>query len=142
MLRENIDCVGLQALERCFRDLPDVVGPTVETIASAVRVDAKSKFCCNHYAIPERRKRFSHQLFVRERTVRLSGVKEGHAAFDGGTNDLHALLSLDRRPVIGAQPHAAEAKGRHLNAAFSQLPLDRKSTRLNSSHPSISYAVF
>src|SRR5438876_3441785 len=38
-------------------------------------------------------------------------------------------------------PLAASSKGSNWSACFSGK-LDRKSTRLNSSHPSISYAVF
>src|SRR5690348_17742796 len=39
----------------------------------------------------------------------------------------------------------AESRNRFSDAAFAAIPAsekDRKSTRLNSSHPSISYAVF
>src|SRR5438876_5396914 len=46
--------------------------------------------------------------------------------------DAEARLAPDRRrPLLGSATHGAGGHG-----------LDRKSTRLNSSHPSISYAVF
>src|SRR5690348_17681274 len=48
--------------------------------------------------------------------------------------------------IPGIEPFIWESSGGHsiMNAANVQLRrrLDRKSTRLNSSHPSISYAVF
>src|SRR5699024_11642604 len=45
-----------------------------------------------------------------------------------------------QRPVLaGGIPHRRSARGR---GRLDDLPRDRKSTRLNSSHVSISYAVF
>src|SRR5690348_18221744 len=41
-----------------------------------------------------------------------------------------------------SQPHRSDHLRRRSNAAPGLQSLDRKSTRLNSSHPSISYAVF
>src|SRR5438309_6973824 len=46
-----------------------------------------------------------------------------------------------RRPAQPAQGHGPGGDGRDLRRAHPQA-LDRKSTRLNSSHSSISYAVF
>src|SRR4051794_41672029 len=43
-------------------------------------------------------------------------------------------------PAVG--PLDDLVRGRHLVEAVRELDRDRKSTRLNSSHPSISYAVF
>src|SRR3712207_7239590 len=40
------------------------------------------------------------------------------------------------------QPGALRPQPRHLAAADARQPVDRKSTRLNSSHANISYAVF
>src|SRR5690348_18123307 len=46
-------------------------------------------------------------------------------------------------PVLNLQPRAAGEFGIRFNAQPGDHSLgDRKSTRLNSSHPSISYAVF
>jgi hypothetical protein len=87
-----------------------VVGPAVKTIASAVRVDAESKLGGNYYAVAESRKRFAHQFFVRERTINLGSVKKRNAALQCCTNDPDSVLSIHRRPVIGAQPHTAESQ--------------------------------
>src|SRR5690348_18047091 len=49
--------------------------------------------------------------------------------------------SPSRRRVLPIFDHAT-TKGLHPRARRRRFPGDRKSTRLNSSHPSISYAVF
>src|SRR3712207_8172673 len=43
---------------------------------------------------------------------------------------------------LGAVEHVAIALGEHESVTCVQAGLDRKSTRLNSSHANISYAVF
>src|SRR5438067_7990602 len=53
-----------------------------------------------------------------------------HLACDFGSD----MVDVDRRLLDGLLPHLA--------AQPNQATLDRKSTRLNSSHVSISYAVF
>src|SRR3989475_7666960 len=49
-------------------------------------------------------------------------------------------------PVEAAREEIARGRGTHFDPqvadAFASIPLDRKSTRLNSSHSQISYAVF
>src|SRR5438067_3878719 len=51
---------------------------------------------------------------------------------------------LRRRAVVGLQPHDRRAREalRQRQQVVGWRPTDRKSTRLNSSHVSISYAVF
>src|SRR6266487_1221270 len=53
------------------------------------------------------------------------------------TLSLHDALPIYRQSRIGWDRIVSDRP-----AFFSQLPIDRKSTRLNSSHPSMSYAVF
>ena len=89
-------------------------------VASAVRVDSESKFGDNHQAIAKRRKRFSHQFFVCERTISLGSVKEGNAAIHCSTYDVDTLLLHRGRAVVGAQPHAAEAQGGHLQTTIPE----------------------
>src|SRR3712207_8849463 len=65
-------------------------------------------------------------------------VADPQAALVGGRQRLDVL---DHRAAVGAQVHL----GRHRRAAHTEvraLDVDRKSTRLNSSHANISYAVF
>jgi hypothetical protein len=44
--------------------------------------------------IANRRERFANEFFVRERAICFRGIEEGHAALEGGTNDLDAFLSV------------------------------------------------
>src|SRR5947207_10075324 len=51
-------------------------------------------------------------------------------------------LQLRGRGADDRQPHAASGDSRRLSAVAEAPRQDRKSTRLNSSHTVISYAVF
>src|SRR5690348_17770945 len=48
----------------------------------------------------------------------------------------------EARAHVIAQHRRQQAVGREIGEVRRMLEIDRKSTRLNSSHPSISYAVF
>src|SRR3712207_7028168 len=61
------------------------------------------------------------------------------------TLSLHDALPISREPRRrgrGARPGAAEGRAGADGAAGAARGADRKSTRLNSSHANISYAVF
>src|SRR6266568_8501268 len=60
------------------------------------------------------------------------------------TLSLHDALPISRRrrPSRTREPHPGTAPGKHRPVPWSPPARDRKSTRLNSSHSSISYAVF
>src|SRR3712207_6997267 len=67
-------------------------------------------------------------------------------SLDDGLVDLHAakdVVGLDGQQLLQGVGGAVGLQGPHLHLAEA-LPteLDRKSTRLNSSHANISYAVF
>src|SRR2546421_8282526 len=75
---------------------------------------------------PPRSTLFPYTTLFRSRTVQYGGSVGGHGA--------------PRRDHVGVRPadhNAGLADHRH-----RQIPPDRKSTRLNSSHDQISYAVF
>src|SRR5690348_17659606 len=55
---------------------------------------------------------------------------------------LSNCLNSDLRRVFVLTQYKALSLNRHIRRGWSSLMGDRKSTRLNSSHPSISYAVF
>src|SRR5689334_23670107 len=58
---------------------------------------------------------------------------------------LYTTLFRSHRPALaalGGPALGAELSPRCIRGARQRHPLDRKSTRLNSSHSSISYAVF
>src|SRR3712207_8446649 len=73
---------------------------------------------------------------------------------DTATTEIYTLSLHDALPILGARlqrgalPVGARARGLHpgpdVEALRGRRPLhrDRKSTRLNSSHANISYAVF
>src|SRR3712207_6885579 len=67
--------------------------------------------------------------------------------FRSDSTDLHELLGLITDPVerlllSGQARTVHEAEAMYLDSAYPELLADRKSTRLNSSHANISYAVF
>src|SRR5690348_17423834 len=66
---------------------------------------------------------------------------------DTATTEIYTLSLHDALPICGGRPGSRRASHPGANGCWeSSSPagarLDRKSTRLNSSHPSISYAVF
>src|SRR3712207_6888419 len=71
-------------------------------------------------------------LFPYTTLFRSAGPREGQLPVGAGARRLRAL---DPRGVRGARPAPGPSRAGH-------LPRDRKSTRLNSSHANISYAVF
>src|SRR5690348_17490300 len=58
------------------------------------------------------------------------------------TSTLFPYTTLFRSGLRDAATLAEMLAGTHASRDFTDLLGDRKSTRLNSSHPSISYAVF
>src|SRR3712207_7779518 len=85
---------------------------------------------------PPRSTLFPYTTLFRSRVV-LELVLVGTEVFEQrpelGREELLLEQALERRALVGARGRAAR---RHLRL------LDRKSTRLNSSHANISYAVF
>src|SRR6267154_4098695 len=65
---------------------------------------------------------------------------------DTATTEIYTLSLHDALPIsglpLGELRHVVLAAARDPAVLAEQQPGDRKSTRLNSSHPSISYAVF
>src|SRR3989442_9875099 len=61
---------------------------------------------------------------------------------DTATTEIYTLSLHDALPIYDGQPHVARQVEQHLGQLVLGPALDRKSTRLNSSHVRISYAVF
>src|SRR2546430_12412337 len=68
---------------------------------------------------------------------------------DTATTEIYTLSLHDALPIFrirpeapGARPLAERTRDAHAKASVAALGEDRKSTRLNSSHSQISYAVF
>src|SRR5439155_21370936 len=80
-------------------------------------------------------------------TLFRSGGGHGHALDGEAAPDVSHAEQLDRSIRPAHQPRPEQGVRRHLDARHpvrggAGAPADRKSTRLNSSHVAISYAVF
>src|SRR5580704_9920649 len=84
---------------------------------------------------------------MREMSISIGFVRTTKSSFpfffnDTATTEIYTLSLHDALP-ISARPSAARPRARTAHPpAATRTGRDRKSTRLNSSHPSISYAVF
>src|SRR3712207_6890095 len=74
--------------------------------------------------------------FVREGDVRRDGTMEDFRNF---SRLAQSFAALDSAGGVVTEPNDTPLDSRHLDMVYA---LDRKSTRLNSSHANISYAVF
>src|SRR6266487_3097786 len=72
----------------------------------------------------------------------LSEVSMSFFFNDTAPTEIYTLSLHDALPIPAAQPRFQMFRRPTQLASYSIPRLDRKSTRLNSSHPSISYAVF
>jgi hypothetical protein len=52
----------------------------------------EAEFGGNHHLLSKRRERFAQQLFVGERAVGLSRIKERHALLNGGADESNGSL--------------------------------------------------
>src|SRR3712207_7711071 len=75
-------------------------------------------------------------------TLFRSGGLLGGEVFGEGNAGTRVIPLEPREPVIAQVPHAAEVAGDAHGPGQRHGQQDRKSTRLNSSHANISYAVF
>src|SRR5690606_39796828 len=81
-------------------------------------------------------------FFVDQATTEFSRDAE---PMKGGYNDNYYLQLVDyirQYKGLGAQAPPSEPRSIDIDGDFAQWAEDRKSTRLNSSHVKISYAVF
>src|SRR2546422_5527275 len=73
----------------------------------------------------------------------LRGLVDGSWALDVAAHAPGSTYSFDARGLTAVKTTRCSRLPRRTNAAAtSAMPIDRKSTRLNSSHGYISYAVF
>src|SRR5690606_39665967 len=86
----------------------------------------------------------SQAIHVEQKVIRENvGSQDQISAAFGGLNRIEFRQdgSFDVAPIVLPISRLAELQG-HLMLCFTGLSRDRKSTRLNSSHVKISYAVF
>src|SRR5690348_10205214 len=78
-------------------------------------------------------------------TLQESGSPDVVVVLRGGAGaEVNSVLSVNDAKLVAEAPGLQQTAGGPLasDELLVQLSIDRKSTRLNSSHPSISYAVF
>jgi hypothetical protein len=76
-----------------------------------------------HHLSTEGSEGFTHQFFVRERTVDLSGIEKRDATFDRRSEDRDHLLLVPNWTVAAAHAHAAQPNSRNFQVALSQFSL-------------------
>src|SRR5688500_19595508 len=81
-----------------------------------------------------------HCVFVHQHPRSFPTRRSSDLSLRHGRDTRHAQVS--HRPVLHGLPLPQEEAGGDRSALLARLHLDRKSTRLNSSHLVISYAVF
>jgi hypothetical protein len=100
----QVDAVGPQSLQHLVDDLADVIRPAVQSS----RFELEAELRGQHHLVADRFERFAYQGLVRAGAVRLSGVEERHPLVVGASDEVDAVLGVDRVPVVGAEAHAAE----------------------------------
>ena len=112
MLIEEIDVVGLQPSKRGLDHVPDVRGPAVEPLPAraAVGIQLEAELRRNDHALANGRQRFPEQRFVRERTVRLGGVKERDAAIHDSARERDHLRLVLPHAIRSAHPHRSQSR--------------------------------
>src|SRR3712207_6864513 len=87
---------------------------------------------------------------MQDSILEVIGVHQNHSTFffffnDTATTEIYTLSLHDALPISAGASRSSRAcrsRWRRSGATRSTSPADRKSTRLNSSHANISYAVF
>jgi hypothetical protein len=123
VLVEQVDRVDPEPLERALDDLRDVLRPAIKPPLLAIGIELEAELGRDHDLLADRRKGFTHELFVRKRPVRLSRVEEGNAALDGRPNEGDHLLLVGSWAIPKAHAHAAEPDGRDFQVAVSKRAL-------------------
>jgi hypothetical protein len=101
--------------------LLDVLRTTVQAGLFSIRANLEAELRGDFHPRAKRSQRFTHQLFVRERTVHFRRIKKGDAAFDGGPDHRDHVLLFSRWTEAMAHAHAAEPKGRDFKVGFSKF---------------------
>ena len=84
VLIEEVDAFYLQSLRHRVNDFSDVFSTTVQPAAtlSGLRVDVKAELRRDDHLVAKRRQRVTNEFFVREWTIRFSGIEEGDASLE------------------------------------------------------------
>ncbi len=122
VLIEQVDTISLQAPERRLGHHADVLRPTVEPTAAfgGDGIDVEAELGRNHHPISHRGQGLADQFFIDERAVRLCRVEQRHPQIDRLADQGNHVRFVRRRAVEGAHAHAAQSKGRDLQAAAAE----------------------
>src|ERR1700675_3320043 len=122
VLIEEINAIGPQTLEASVRHTLDMLGLAIcpATALASFKIDVEAELRGNHHFVSDRLERLAHQFFVREWAIRLGRIEHSHAMVMRGANQLDHLAFVGWWAVKGAHAHAAEAKSRDFQPAFSQ----------------------
>jgi hypothetical protein len=101
-----------------------VLRPAVHTDGpTTFRIEFELKLRGDHHSLAKQGEAFSHQFFVRERSINFGGIEKCDAAFHSCAKQRDHLLFIFRRAVPKAHPHAAESDRRHFQPALSKFAL-------------------
>jgi hypothetical protein len=106
--------------------LLDGLRPTIQPIQAQLLpagTEIVAEFAGDHYLVPEGRQRFAYQFLVRKRTVDLSGVEEGDAAFYCFTDQRYHFIPVGGGAAMVTHSHAAEPDSRNFQVAVSKFAL-------------------
>jgi len=121
MLVKKIDPIRPQPFESLIGNQFDALRTAIQAVAW--RRILEPELGGNHDVIAEWLQRLANNLFVGEGAIGFRRVEKSDAAFKCGANERNGLLALSGRPIAEAQPHAAQANSRDLQAAFSEFAL-------------------
>jgi hypothetical protein len=112
VLVEDVNAVGVQALQRCFSDLLDMLGAAVHTLPSrtAIRVEVEAELGGDHDLFANWGERLAKQPLIGERPIHFGRVKESDATIHGGVEERDHLLLVLRRSIGKGKTHTHAAK--------------------------------
>jgi len=125
VLIEEINVSGPQPLQASVRHMLDMLGLAIgpATALASLKIDVEAELRGNHHFVADRLERLAHQLFVHERPIGFGRVEMGQAVVMGGANQLDHFALVGCRAIGRTHTHAAEAKSRDFQSAFSQHAL-------------------
>jgi hypothetical protein len=107
VLVEQVDALHAQPTQRVLDGCLDVLRLAVQP-GGAAAVEGEPEFGGDDNLLTQRSQGLADKLFVAERAIDLSSVKESDAEIDGGTDEGDAVLLADCRAVGVAESHAAQ----------------------------------
>lgn len=121
VLIEQLDGLDPQALERFFRDTPDVLGGTVQLALEVLAIDdAVPELGRYVHLAPERVQPFTGQFLVDKRPIDLGGVEQCHAALGRLMQQLDHGFAVGMDAAVVVHAHDAEAQGGDLHVEVAR----------------------